>query len=89
MLCGALLGKSPLFTALFANRPNHESFEAVFNPVSKEQTRLLPVHRFYLGKNFQNGLRLEAQTVRIGFGIWMCPVAAISRRRRAFRCACG
>jgi hypothetical protein len=33
---GTPLGKSPLFTAVFANRPIDESFEAVFNPTSNE-----------------------------------------------------
>jgi len=34
MLCGALLGKSPLLSASFAKAAIHESFEAVFNPTS-------------------------------------------------------
>jgi hypothetical protein len=34
MLCGAPLGKSPLFTMLFAKLASHESSEAVVNPTS-------------------------------------------------------
>lgn len=33
---GAVLGKSPLFAALFAKRASHESSEFVFNPTSTE-----------------------------------------------------
>ncbi len=36
MLCGTLLGKSPLLSTLFANPPIDESFEAVFNVISTE-----------------------------------------------------
>jgi len=36
MLCGALLGESPLLSTPFANPAIDESFEAVFNPISTE-----------------------------------------------------
>jgi len=36
MLCGALLGKSPFVSALFANLTTDESFEVVFNPIWTE-----------------------------------------------------
>jgi len=36
MLCGALLGKSPLVSTPLANPAIDESFEAVFNPISTD-----------------------------------------------------
>jgi hypothetical protein len=36
MLCGALLGESPLLSTSFANPASDERFEAVFNPISTD-----------------------------------------------------
>jgi len=36
MLCGALLGKSPILSTSLANPAVDETFEAVFNPISTE-----------------------------------------------------
>jgi hypothetical protein len=44
ILCGALLGKTPLFTTLFANRSIGETFENVLNPTVNKQVRLLRIH---------------------------------------------
>jgi len=48
MLCGAPLGKSPIFPPPFSDLAIDERFEAVFSPTAAEIMKRVPVHCFYI-----------------------------------------